>query len=81
VDLESHIAQLKSLLADRNEALFLSKQDMERMRIENIALKNFIQNLYESCEVIEESELELIQVIQNLKRNIQIFAKDNNINL
>ncbi|MFY0600412.1 MAG: hypothetical protein JXR03_12135 [Cyclobacteriaceae bacterium] len=72
---------LKSQLADRNEELFISQQDEERWRTENIALKNFIQTLYESCEGLEQTELSLEEVLENLTKNIRVFAKAHNIKL
>ncbi len=80
-DLESKIQELESLLADRKEDLFISRQDLERSRIENIALRNFIQTLYESCDGLEDAELTLEEVLENLKQNIRTFAKDHNIRL
>jgi len=80
-NLETRISELENQLADLKESLFLSQQDEERYRIENIALKNFIQNLYESCEGLEDTELTLEDILSNLKQNIRTFAKDNNIRL
>lgn len=68
-------------IAQLQEELFLSRQDEERWRTENIALRNFIQNLYESCEGLEDTELTLPEVLENLKRNIQVFARDHRIRL
>lgn len=73
--------QLEALLADYKEELFLTKIDLEKCRTENIALKVFIQNLYESCEGVEDRELSLIDVVNNLKQNIQVFAKAHQIRL
>ncbi len=78
---EDKIRELESQLADLKESLFLSQQDEERWRIENIALKNFVQNIYESCEGMEDTELTLEEVLQNLKENIRKFARDHNIRL
>lgn len=68
-------------IAQLQEELCLSRQDEERWRTENIALRNFIQNLYESCEGLEDTELTLPEVLENLKRNIQVFARDHRIRL
>lgn len=73
--------QLETLLADHKEELFLTKIDLEKCRTENIALKVFIQNLYESCEGVEDSELSLVDVVNNLKQNIRVFAKAHQIRL
>lgn len=80
-DLESKIQELESLLADRKEDLFICGQDLDRARIENIALKNFIQTLYESCDALEDTELTLEEVLENLNQNIRTFAKDHNVRL
>lgn len=72
--LDEHVAQLK-------EKLFLCKQDEERLRTENVALKNFIQTLYESCVGLEDPELTLEEVLKNLKENIRVFAHDHRIRL
>jgi len=72
--LEEQIEQLK-------EDLFLSQSDLNVARTENIALKNFIQNLYESCEGLENTQLTLKEVLENLKENIRIFSKDHRIRL
>lgn len=78
---EKEIEELKAELADRKEDLFISQQDLERSRTENIALKNFIQTLYESCDGLEGTDLTLDEVLLNLKQNIRTFAKDHNIKL
>ena len=72
---------LREELADIKEALFLCQQDEQKLRTENIALKNFVQNVYESCEGLEESSLALEEVLSNLKKNIQVFAKVHQIRL
>lgn len=72
--LEERVAQLE-------EALFLSRQDEERWRTENIALKNFIQTLYENCGDLDNPELTLETVLKNLKENIRVFARDHRIRL
>lgn len=71
------IKQIEQLRED----LFLAQTDLENARTENIALKNFIQNIYESCEELEETEMSLDNVLHNLKENIQIFSKDHRIRL
>lgn len=78
---EERIRELENQLADLKESLFLSQQDEERWRIENIALKNFVQNLFESCEGMQDTELTLDEVLRNLKENIRKFARDHNITL
>ena len=78
---EDKISELQEQLADLKESLFLSQQDEDRWRVENIALKNFIQTLYESCEGLEDTELTLEEVLRNLKENIRVFARDHNIRL
>jgi len=72
--LEEQLEQLK-------EDLFLSQSDLDLARTENIALKNFIQNVYESCEGLEDTQLTLSEVLENLKENIRIFSKDHRIRL
>lgn len=81
LDKNDALDQLKSELADKKEDLFLCQQDLEKMRNENIALKNFIQNVYESCEGMEDTELTLSEVLKNLKDNIRRFSKDHQIYL
>jgi len=78
---EDKISELETQLADLKETLFLSQLDQDKYRVENIALKNFIQNLYESTEGLEETELTLEDVLSNLKENIRKFARDHNIRL
>jgi Ca2+-binding EF-hand superfamily protein len=80
-DLENKIEELNALLADRKEDLFITKQDLERIRVENIALKNFIQTLYESCDGVEIDEITIEAILENLKQNIRTFARDHNIRL
>lgn len=63
------------------EDLFLANTDLENARTQNIALKNFIQNVYESCESLEDTDLLLEDVLRNLKENIRVFSKDNQIRL
>ncbi|REE01760.1 hypothetical protein [Marinoscillum furvescens] len=80
-DENKSLDQLQSELADKKEDLFLCQQDLEKLRNENIALKNFIQTLYESCEGLEGTELSLEEVLDNLKDNIRRFSKDHQIYL
>lgn len=76
------IDQLKAQIADKSEALFLCLQDLEKTRTENIAMTNFIQNLYESYQSIDgDSDLTLEQLLKNQKENIRVFSKDHNIRL
>ena len=72
---------LKEELEQLKEDLFLAQSDLEIARTENIALKNFIQNLYESCEGLGDTDAELQDVLKNLKENIRIFSKDQRIRL
>ena len=72
--LEEQIEQLK-------EDLFFAHTDLQTARTENIALKNFVQNIYESCEGMEDIELSLSDVLKNLKENIRVFSKDHQIRL
>ncbi len=72
---------LRLELEDLKEALFLAQADLEKSRTVNIALRGFIQNLYESCEAMEDTELQVSQVIENLRKNIRVFAKDHLIRL
>ena len=77
-------SELKERVNQLQEELFLCRQDGERYRTESIALKNFIQTLYENCESIEsdkDSELTLEELLKNLKENIQVFARDHYIRL
>jgi len=73
--------KLREELEQQKEDLFLSQSDLDYLRTENTALKNFIQNIYESCEGLEETDLSLADLIKNLKENIRVFSKDNNIRL
>ena len=72
---------LKEELEQLNEDLFLSQNDLEFTRTENVALKSFIQNLYDSCQELEETELSLQEVLKNLKENIRLFSRENRIRL
>ena len=81
IDAKKKIDELDEKLAQANEDLFLAKSDLEFSKSENIALKNFVQNLYESCEGLEDMEIDLAHVIKNLKENIRVFAKDHGITL
>ncbi len=76
------ISRQKEQVEQLNEELFLSRQDAERYRTESIALKNFIQTIYESCDSLERSEnheISLQEVLKNLKENIKTFGRDNRI--
>jgi hypothetical protein len=76
--------ELKEQLEQLHEELFLCRQDTERYRTESIALKNFIQTLYENCEKVEsdkDTELTLTDLLKNLKENIRVFARDHHIRL
>ena len=72
---------LKEQIHQLNEDLFLTQSDLESARNENIALKNFIQNLYESCEGIESNKFDLQTVLDNLMENIRDFSRVNGIRL
>jgi len=78
---DEEIAKLKEALEQAQEDLFLSQSDLEFARNENIALKSFVKDLYESCENMQEVDLPLSDLLKNLKANIRKFAKDNNIRL
>jgi chromosome segregation ATPase len=75
VDKEKELEEMKARLADAREALFINETDLKKATIENIALKNFIQTLYESCENVNSEEIELEAVIANLKDNIRVFSR------
>ena len=81
MDEETRLSKLQEENEQFKEDLFLAQTDLENARTENIALKNFIQNIYESCEGLEETELSLPDVLNNLKENIRIFSKDHRIRL
>lgn len=68
-------------LEQLREDLFLAHTDLNSARTENIALKNFIQNIYESCEGLEETDLTLEALLSNLKENIRVFSKEHRIRL
>jgi len=72
---------LKEEIDQLKEDLFLMQSDFSHIRTENIALKNFIQTLYESCEGLEDTALSLDMILKNLKENIRVFAKDHSIRL
>jgi len=77
-------SQMKEQVDQLREELFLSRQDGDRYRTESIALKNFIQTIYESCERLEnteDAEITLKEVLKNLKENIKVFARDHHIRL
>lgn len=75
------LQELTEKLAQAKEDLFLAKSDLDSAKIENIALKNFIQNVYESCDGLDDIGIELEDLLQNLKENIRVFARDNGIKL
>lgn len=81
MDIQKDLDVVKASLADAKEALFLSNMDLKKATTENIALKNFIQNLYESCENVDSEEIDLQAVISNLKENIRVFARAHFIKL
>ena len=72
---------LREQIEQLKEDLFLAQSDLETSSTQNIVLKNFIQNIYESCDGIEDDSLELNTLLKNLKENIRVFAKANNIRL
>ena len=77
-------SELKEQLEQLRDELFLCRQDVEKYRTENIALKNFIQTLYENCEKVEadkDTELTLPELLKNLKENIRVFARDHHMRL
>lgn len=82
--MSDEISELKEQLDQLGEELFLCRQDGERYRTESIALKNFIQTIYESCERLEQTEdaeITLKEVLKNLKENIRVFARDHHMRL
>ncbi|MFY0654590.1 MAG: hypothetical protein JXQ96_21320 [Cyclobacteriaceae bacterium] len=81
MDEKSNIEELQLRIDQLSEELFLSNSDLNYARTENVALKGFIQNLFESCEALEDSELELQTVLNNLKDNIREFSTSHNIRL
>ncbi len=81
MDTQKELDEVKAKLADAQEALFLSDIDLKKATTENVALKNFIQNLYESCENVNAEEIDLEAVLSNLKENIRVFARAHFIRL
>lgn len=75
MDQKEELVEVKAQLADAREALFLSDTDLKKAVTENIALKNFIQNLYESCENVDSEEIDIETILSNLKENIRVFAR------
>ncbi len=81
-NMDEESSQLKEQVDQLGEELFLCRQDVERYRTESIALKNFIQTIYENCErleSIEDNEITLKEVLKNLKENIKTFGRDHRI--
>lgn len=78
---DEEIQILQEKLEQLKEDLFLSQTDLEVARTENIALRNFVQNIYESCEGMDETTLSLSEILDNLKQNIQKFSKEYRIRL
>ena len=68
-------------LEQLKEDLFLAQSDLQHSRTENTDMRNFIQTIYESCEHVKDTGLLLDELLENLKENIRIFAKDHNIRL
>lgn len=75
------IAELEEQLADAKEQLFLSQTDLREAQVLQVELMNFIQNIYESCDQIDEENQDLMELLKNLKKNIQVFARVNRIRL
>ncbi len=75
------LSELAERLEQAKEQAFLDQYDLKKAMTENIALKTFVQNIYESCDQIDESDLSLEELIKNLKENIRVFAKDHKIKL
>ncbi|MBV6646764.1 MAG: hypothetical protein KI790_15005 [Cyclobacteriaceae bacterium] len=75
-DYVTKLDRLEAELDDAKEALFLAQGDLKRSKSENQALTDFLQNLYLSCKEMEDSELDLKQVVTNLKKNIEVFAEE-----
>lgn len=73
--------ELSERLEQAKEQAFLDQYDLKKALTENIAMKTFVQNIYESCDQIDQSALSLEDLIKNLKENIRIFAKDHKIKL
>ena len=81
MDQDKRLSQLEEIIAELNEQMFLCRHDLEKFRVEHVAMRQFIQNLYESCEHLNDPDLTLEQVLENLKENIRTFARDHNIRL
>ena len=78
---EERIEKLEAQLDDVEEQLFNLQSDMKYVSTENIALKDFLSNLYHSCKELEDTEIETKDIIKNLTENIQVFARDHKIRL
>ncbi len=74
------ITELEEQLANANEELFLAQSDLKQAQVLQVELMNFIQNIYESCDQLEEDQ-DLSELLKNLKENIRVFAKVNRIRL
>lgn len=75
------LKELAERLDQAKEQNFLDQTDLKKVTAENIALRNFLQTIYESCDQIEDSELTLKDLISNLKENIRVFACDHQMRL
>ncbi|MEM9325992.1 MAG: hypothetical protein AAGA85_10060 [Bacteroidota bacterium] len=82
MDDAARIEQLERELDEAKEQLYNTQSDLKYILTDNIAIKDFIQDLYESCQELQkEQELEGQQIVRNLMKNIEVFAKDHRLRL
>jgi len=81
MDADSEIKALQEKIDQLEEELFNCQMNSKLLKNQNIALKEFLGNLLDSCRSLKDSDLELSGIVKNLTFNIHAFLKDNNIRI
>jgi len=82
MDDSDRIERLEKELDEVKEQLYNTQSDLKYILTDNIAIKDFIQDLYENCRELKDgTDLSVEDIISNLMRNIEVFARDHRMRL
>ncbi len=82
MDDSERIEKLELELDEVKEQLYNTQSDLKYILNDNIAVKDFIIDLYENCRELKgQGDLDGTEMINNLMRNIEVFAKDHRLTL
>ncbi len=79
MDADNEIKALQEKIDQLEEELFNCQTNSKLLKNQNIALKEFLGNLLDSCRSLKDCDLGSSKIFENLTFNIHAFLKGNNI--